>query len=538
MSNLQNAGEVTETKAQERQGPGKSVAKAWGVFLGTVIFVLALQPRAAGDPLDNVADAVLGELDFAHSSRNTLAEDSVAYPSATAIDTSRSPEAVYVADTENSRVLVWLDAAAFSNGDNADLVIGQPDLLSAGCNSDGVSASSLCAPSGVAVDKAGNLYVADGYYNNHNRVLEYNDPSGTDQVADRVFGQGGDFTSNECNLGGISESSLCGPEGVAADGAGNLYVADSYNHRVLRFDSPVPSPDCGDGASQSEQGEECDDGNSVGGDGCDWTCRLEFCLALTPPAPPLPDPPYVKCQEAIALAGAKYGPARLKAVQKCLDRITKGRLSGDAEELCRGSFAGETPTLPTDTSTAGKISKAEAKVRSLIGGKCEDADAAALSSCGSTVSALGDCIVASHWRLADLLDRAEYMTPAFRDVAAAKCQKAIGKAGFVYVKKLLKAMRNCVNGVNDRTLPPSTDCLGSFDGNVYTPPGDPATTYAIAMAEAKARELIQGRCGDAEIARLDILDYATTVAEAETRLVCQHRNRVMNMVTTQYGPQP
>jgi len=354
----------------------------------------------------------------------------------------------------------------------------------------------------------------------------------------QVFGQGGDFTSTDCNLGGISASSLCGPEGVAVDGAGNLYVADSDNHRVLRFDSPIRTPYCGDSSLQSEPGEECDDGNFVSGDGCDWTCRLEFCVALTPPAPPLPDPAHVKCQEVIALAGVKYGVARLKAVQGCLDRITKGKLSGDAEELCRGSLGGGAPTLPTDSSTANKISKAEARARRLIGRKCEDADAAALSSCASTVSALGDCIVVSHWQLAEILDRAEYMTPAFRDAAAANCQNAIGKAGFKYVKKLLKALRNCVNSVNDGTLPPSTDCLGSFDGNVYTPPGDAETAGAIAMAEAKARELIQGRCGDAEIAGLDILDDATTVAEAETRLVCQHRNRVMNMVTTQYGPQP
>jgi DNA-binding beta-propeller fold protein YncE len=38
-------------------------------------------------------------------------------------------------------------------------------------NGCGLSATSLCSPSGVAVDSAGNVYVADTA---NNRVLEYN----------------------------------------------------------------------------------------------------------------------------------------------------------------------------------------------------------------------------------------------------------------------------------------------------------------------------------------------------------------------------
>ena len=73
----------------------------------------------------------------------------------------------------------------------------------------------------------------------NNRVLEYDTPLTTDTVADRVFGQGGSFTSNTCNLGGISASSLCNPYGVAVDAAGRLYVADASNSRVLEYDNPL-----------------------------------------------------------------------------------------------------------------------------------------------------------------------------------------------------------------------------------------------------------------------------------------------------------
>jgi len=90
----------------------------------------------------------------------------------------------------------------------------------------------------VAVDGSGNVYVADTI---NNRVLEYNTPLTTDTVADRVFGQT-DMSSNQCNQGTPSTPStttLCGPQGMAMDGSGNLYVADSSNARVLAYNSPL-----------------------------------------------------------------------------------------------------------------------------------------------------------------------------------------------------------------------------------------------------------------------------------------------------------
>ena len=61
-----------------------------------------------------------------------------------------------------------------------------------------------------------------------------------DTVADRVFGQGGSFASNDCNLGGITANSLCYPNAVAVDGGGNVYVPDNYNNRVLEYTAPSP----------------------------------------------------------------------------------------------------------------------------------------------------------------------------------------------------------------------------------------------------------------------------------------------------------
>ena len=84
-------------------------------------------------------------------------------------------------------------------------------------------------PSGVAVDSAGNVYVADEY-NNAIRVI---DPDGNvttlsgNGTAGFVDGTGGAQGSTEFN----------NPSAVALDSMGNLYVADLFNQRIRMVDA-------------------------------------------------------------------------------------------------------------------------------------------------------------------------------------------------------------------------------------------------------------------------------------------------------------
>ncbi|MGW5658442.1 NHL repeat-containing protein [Streptomyces humi] len=85
--------------------------------------------------------------------------------------------------------------------------------------------TKLYNPYGVAVDGAGNLYIAD--VSNH-RVRKVT-PGG---IITTVAGNGqAGFVSDG---GPAVATKLNGPYGVAVDGAGNLYIADSSNHRVRK----------------------------------------------------------------------------------------------------------------------------------------------------------------------------------------------------------------------------------------------------------------------------------------------------------------
>ena len=149
----------------------------------------------------------------------------------------------------------------------ADAVYGQSDFNTGAPNNGGINSNSLRVPVGVATDGQGNLYVAD--FANH-RVLFY--PAGS-TTATRVYGQGGSFTTGGCNKGGISRDSLCGPQGVAIDYDGYLYVADFGNQRVLRYPPPSPADPLRNPPADLVYGQ----GGKFDTNGCPWISRNSTC---------------------------------------------------------------------------------------------------------------------------------------------------------------------------------------------------------------------------------------------------------------------
>ena len=99
-----------------------------------------------------------------------------------------------------------------------------------GYGGDGASAlkASLNGPNGLAVDPAGNVYVADVLNNRIRKV----DTSGNIST---VAGTGGFGFSGENVPGQGAE--LSWPDAVALDSAGNLYIADSLNWRVRKLNT-------------------------------------------------------------------------------------------------------------------------------------------------------------------------------------------------------------------------------------------------------------------------------------------------------------
>ena len=95
---------------------------------------------------------------------------------------------------------------------------------------DGVAATnaSLNQPSGVAVDAFGNLLIADTF-NNRIRKVDMNG------IISTVAGTGAVLFSGDG--GAATNAKLWQPYGIAVDGVGNFYVADTRNNRVRKVDT-------------------------------------------------------------------------------------------------------------------------------------------------------------------------------------------------------------------------------------------------------------------------------------------------------------
>jgi sugar lactone lactonase YvrE len=119
---------------------------------------------------------------------------------------------VYVADTYNHRVQRWAPAATVG-------------VTVVGGNGQGSAANQLNYPHGVALDYSGNVYVLDT--NNH-RVQKFASGCTNTSTCTGVTVAGG-------NGRGANPNQFDEPTGLSIDAALNVYVADTFNHRVQRW---------------------------------------------------------------------------------------------------------------------------------------------------------------------------------------------------------------------------------------------------------------------------------------------------------------
>jgi DNA-binding beta-propeller fold protein YncE len=135
---------------------------------------------------------------------------------------------LYIADTDNHRV-----RRVTPDGTIATIAgSGPTGYLRGGFGGDGrpATAARLWRPFGLALDAAGSLYIADGFNNRVRRLT----PDGTITT---IAGSGptgylqGGFGGDG---GPATAARLNFPRALVLDAAGQLYIADALNHRVRR----------------------------------------------------------------------------------------------------------------------------------------------------------------------------------------------------------------------------------------------------------------------------------------------------------------
>ena len=203
------------TAALFRGPSGLAVDNAGNTYVADQINHTIRKVTPAGE-----VTTVAGLAGYAGSSNGTNGVARFNYPSGVAVDNSGN---VFVAETFNHTIRkIRPDGSGWA----VTTLAGSPDPSGNGGNVDGTgSAARFSFPRGLALDSAGNIYVADTENSTIRRVT----PAGA--VTTRA-GSAGQYGSTD-GLGGAARFNS--PNGVAVDSATNIFVADTGNHTIRKI---------------------------------------------------------------------------------------------------------------------------------------------------------------------------------------------------------------------------------------------------------------------------------------------------------------
>jgi hypothetical protein len=179
-----------------------------------------------------VVSTIAGLTGTAGTSDGTNSDARFNGPSGVAVDTNGN---VYVADTLNSTIR---RLAPVGTNWTVSTIAG---LAGHASGADGAGTDArFTNPQSIMADGAGNLYVADAGNYTIRKIM----PGATNWVVTTLGGQAGyngsiDGTATNTLFGFVDTSGYYyttrGPEGVAVDSSGNVFVADTFNNTIRRI---------------------------------------------------------------------------------------------------------------------------------------------------------------------------------------------------------------------------------------------------------------------------------------------------------------